>query len=112
MSLVRMAAVEEIPVGALREVRYGDTPVAICNVAGEIRAFQGHCPHRSGPLGQGNLYEGMIVCPWHAWEFRCDTGEYDYDPAIRLTSYPVKIRDGEIWVNFDTAGGNAGTSGS
>lgn len=101
MSLVRIASVEDVPEGAVREFKYGEATYALCNRGGQIRAYQGLCPHRNGPLGHGNLFEGRIVCPWHAWEFHCDTGQYDYDPRIRLRGFPVEIRDGAVWLRPD-----------
>jgi nitrite reductase/ring-hydroxylating ferredoxin subunit len=56
------------------------------------------CPHRNGPLGQGNLADGYIICPWHAWEFSASTGEFDFNPAIRLREFAVEIRGGAVWV--------------
>jgi nitrite reductase (NADH) small subunit len=71
-------------------------PYAICHVRGEVRALSGVCPHSGGPLGQGQIHEGRVVCPYHLWEFDCRTGEYDYDPARRVAIFEVRVEDGEI----------------
>ncbi len=73
---------------------------ALCNHAGEIRCFDGICPHAGGPLGDGNIDNGQIVCPWHAWAFDCLSGVNDFDSDIQLKSYPVTVREGSIFVEL------------
>ena len=80
------------------EVVVGEKKYAVCNVDGEFFAMDGSCPHLNGPLGQGALHEHMAVCPWHAWEFDCRTGENDRNPAVRLDTFPVVVEDGEIFL--------------
>ena len=76
------------------EVFVGQQPYAICNVAGVIRALDGVCLHSGGPLGQGQIHDGRVVCPYHLWEFDCATGEYDYDPTRRVATFEVTV-DGD-----------------
>ena len=101
MAFVRVAARAELPPGALRQFIVRDTPLALCNDAGAIHAFYGLCPHHNGPLGQGNLVDGNIVCPWHAWEFSVATGEYDRNAAVRLRRFPVRLDGEDIVVDLD-----------
>jgi len=74
----------------------GGEPYAICNAGGALRALSGVCIHQGGPLGQGQIHEGRVVCPYHLWEFDCATGEYDYDPAKRVPTFESRWRTGEI----------------
>lgn len=62
--------------------------------------MDGICPHRGGRLAHGALHGATVVCPWHAWEFDCRTGEHDYNPEIRLRTFPVDIRDGNILLDL------------
>jgi nitrite reductase/ring-hydroxylating ferredoxin subunit len=94
MSFVKVARTADLPPDSLEEVTVGDNCYALCNTGGEVYAVSGLCIHRGGPLGQGALHGTQIVCPWHAWEFDCRTGVYDYNPALKLPTYAVKI-DGE-----------------
>ncbi len=88
----------DLPAGTMAPARVGETDIVLCNHNGAIHALQGLCPHRNGPLWQGNFVDGNIVCPWHAWEFRCEDGCFDYNPDIRLQRFAVKIENGEILV--------------
>ena len=43
--------------------------IAVWNVGGNFFAFQNVCPHRGGPVGEGELEGNVITCPWHGWSF-------------------------------------------
>lgn len=83
------------------EVQAGGRVLALVNCAGEVRAFEGTCPHLSGPVGQGNFVDGHIICPWHAWEFDAASGECVHEDGVALRRYEVEVRGGEIWVEID-----------
>lgn len=100
MALVEVARVSDLPPGTVAEVIVDGEPYALCHVEGEFRALGGTCPHRGGPLGQGNLHGGRVVCPWHAWEFDCRTGVNDYDPSFRVTTYAAVARDGDVLIDI------------
>jgi nitrite reductase (NADH) small subunit len=98
MPFIRMGSVSQLPPDTVIEVMRGDQPYAICNVGGTVRALSGVCIHSGGPLGQGQIDQGRVVCPYHLWAFDCVTGESDHDPARRAPTFPVKVEDGEIFV--------------
>lgn len=96
MPFIKVATVGEVPPDSVIEVSVGEELYAICNVAGEIRALSGICPHQGGYLGQGNVADGRVICPWHAWEFDCRTGENCGDPDQRVPTFPVKVDGNNI----------------
>jgi len=95
----RVLREEELPEGAMRAVEAGATRLVLCRWQGRVHAFEDRCPHANGPLSGGNFVEGRLVCPWHAWEFLCETGALDYNPAVELTRRPVRCEDSVIWVD-------------
>lgn len=88
------------PPGEMIEVRDGDAVVAVCNVDGELQAMDGVCPHLGASLALGALHGPIVVCPWHAWEFDCRTGECQGDPAVTVRKYEVVVEGGEIVVRL------------
>jgi nitrite reductase/ring-hydroxylating ferredoxin subunit len=44
--------------------------------------------------------EPMLVCPWHAWGFRLDTGECTVDASLRVKRYDVVVEDERVFVNL------------
>ena len=100
MALVKAATVSEVKENSVHEAMVGNTPYAICNAGGKITALLGICPHRGGPLGQGAIHGQYVVCPWHAWEWNCATGENDMDPTRKVATCEVKIEGGDIFLNL------------
>ena len=89
-----------LPPGGMMEFTTGERTIAICNAGGKLHAVDGVCPHQGGPLAQGALHGTAIVCPWHAWEFDCVTGEHDYNPAIELETFSVELSGDDILVDI------------
>jgi nitrite reductase (NADH) small subunit len=68
--------------------------ICVANVDGEISAIDNVCLHQGGPLGQGTIEEGKVVCPWHGWMFDPKTGEVGHSSSVRIPVYSIK-RDGD-----------------
>src|SRR5947209_15835617 len=98
MPSVKVATLSQVPPESVIEVFVGDYPYAICNTGGAIRALSGICIHSGGPLGQGQIHDGHVVCPYHMWEFDCVTGEYDYDPTKRVPTFEVKVEGEDVFL--------------
>lgn len=103
MAFVAVARLSELPPGTVGEVYVGGSPYAICNHGGEVRAIGGTCPHAHGPLGQGRLEDGYVVCPWHEWAFDCRTGGNDYNARFAVPVFAVKVEGGEIFLDAPDA---------
>jgi nitrite reductase (NADH) small subunit len=99
MAFQRAGSLAALPPGTMRPAKVGEVELALCNVKGKVHVTSGRCPHAGGPLGQGGLHGTTMVCPWHAWEFDCVTGEFDANPAIKLTIYNVKVEGDDIFVD-------------
>src|SRR6266446_5391444 len=100
MAFMKVGALRLLPPGTALHVRLGDDAVAVCNVAGNLHAMDGICPHSGGPLGHGALDGHILTCPFHAWEFDCRTGLSEVDEFLKLATYAVKVEDGNILVDL------------
>ena len=69
---------------------------------GEVRAYQGICPHQDIPLVEGTFDAGLLVCRAHQWVFDAHTGEGINPGNCRLAEYPVRVDGDDVLV--DTAG--------
>jgi|SRR5579883_29089 nitrite reductase/ring-hydroxylating ferredoxin subunit len=96
MPFIKVATLGEVPPDSVIEVSVGENLYAICNINGEIHALDGICPHQGGYLGQGNVADGRLICPWHGWEFDCRTGENCLAPGEAVPTYPVAIQGSDI----------------
>ena len=100
MSLIKAGSLSQLLPGQMLELLHGERRVVVCNVDGSLHAMDGVCPHRDGPLAQGALHGTAVVCPWHAWEFDCITGQHDYNPSIQLETFRVQVSGDEILVDI------------
>ena len=71
----------------------------VSNVDGHFHAMDNECLHRGGPLGQGTVEDGKVVCPWHGWQYNVTTGKVAQNPTVGVDCYPVEVRGEDIFVD-------------
>jgi len=96
---VRVASVGEVPPGEMKIVEVNGKEIVLANVAGEIVAFGSECTHKGGPLGEGNLTDDVLECPWHGGRFNVRTGEVMGSPPSRpIATFQVQVTGDDIAV--------------
>ncbi len=75
-------------------------PVAIFRVGSRVHAIENTCPHREGPLAFGDVREGTVFCPLHAWPFDLATGRSPEFPEAFVRIFPVSLEGGEVWIEI------------
>jgi nitrite reductase (NADH) small subunit len=95
-----VAATDELGAGEGRVVEVGGRTVALFNVDGDYHCIDNTCPHRGGPLGEGDLAGRVVSCPWHAWRWDVTTGANVNNPAVRVPAFPVIVEDGAVFVEL------------
>src|SRR5581483_2990836 len=67
---------------------------------GRAFAVDNRCPHMGFPLSRGFCKDGILTCYWHYARFDLESGG-TFDPwADDVRTYPVQLRDGEVWVDL------------
>lgn len=95
---VRMATLEELPIGGAKEVEFEGRVYALFNVDGQISAIDGICPHQGGPLVDGLLEGTTVTCPWHGWQFDVRSGKTPLGSKIKQAIYEVRIDGQDVLV--------------
>lgn len=99
VDFVKVAKVAEIPAGGIKFAQVNGTPIALCNVEGQIFAVGNVCTHDAGPLSGGTLEEYAIECPRHGARFDVRSGKVLCLPAaVPIPTYEVKVEGEEIRV--------------
>ncbi len=89
----------DLPEGQPVLARAGDTPVLLLREGGRIHAIGDRCGHAGGPLHEGRLENGCVVCPWHQSTFRLADGGVVHGPAtVAQPAYDVRIEHGKVLV--------------
>lgn len=97
---VRLCGVSEAPQeGAVCEQSVGETQICLARIGGELKALDNLCPHRQGPLGQGWIEGGAVICPWHSWAFDLSTGIADYPAGEKVRVYPIRVEGDDVLVD-------------
>ncbi len=78
-----VAAAEEVRVGELAGVDLDGVPLVMTRLADRVVAYADRCTHRGGPLHEGTLEDGCVVCPWHGGRFDLEDGTVALGPPSR-----------------------------
>jgi len=91
----------EVPEGEVRVMRCaGGREVAVSNIDGEYFAIDNICTHDGGPLGEGKLQRGRVICPRHGAAFDARTGKVLTLPAVRsVNAYPVTVDGDNLYID-------------
>jgi nitrite reductase (NADH) small subunit len=99
MPFTKLASTADLPsTNEAKEFPCGNKTICIANIDGAYSAMDNVCPHRGGPLGQGMIEHGKVVCPWHAWAWDPKTGATELDSSMRVRIYSVKVENEDVMV--------------
>lgn len=88
---VTLGPLTAIPEGEGRTFEIGGTRLAVFrDRAGAIYATQADCPHKQGPLADGLLGAGTLICPLHSIKFDLATGKSP-NADCALKTYAAKV---------------------
>lgn len=89
----------ELETGVPRLVEVDGVDVVLVCQDGRIHAFAARCPHLGGPLAEGWLYDGTLVCPWHGSRFDLTSGQSVRGPATSpVPCLDTRVRHGLVEV--------------
>jgi nitrite reductase (NADH) small subunit len=98
---VKIGSVAELPgENEAKEFECAGKTICVARVNGEISAMDNVCVHRGGPLGQGVVMDGKIICPWHGWQFDPKTGKTLMGRDMGVPVYRIKIEGDEVFVEL------------
>ncbi len=95
---ITVAKVADLKPGQAKMILAGGHQIALFNVRGNFYATSNVCLHMGGPLGDGDLSDNVVSCPYHGWEYDVKTGECITSPTLKVQTYPVQVNGEEIQV--------------
>ena len=79
----------------------GERQIGLFKLDDGYYAISAWCSHQKASLMEGEVDGGELMCPLHGARFDIRSGKNLSLPAVRpLSSYPVKVEDGEIWIHL------------
>jgi 3-phenylpropionate/trans-cinnamate dioxygenase ferredoxin subunit len=114
----RLVALAELPPSGVVEVETARGTLAVGMTGDQAFAVSNVCRHQFAKLGQGQVRDGCLECPWHRARYDVTSGEMVSGPkgrifgfrpysrmiqaytnrALRLRRHAVEVRDGAIWL--------------
>ncbi|MBA4339846.1 MAG: (2Fe-2S)-binding protein [Hyphomonas sp.] len=73
--------------------------IAVFREGAKIYAVANACRHQGGPLGEGRILDGCIVCPWHGYQYRPEDGCSPPPYTEKLPTYRTRIIGGRVFVH-------------
>ena len=119
MSEVYVGALADFEENDRRIVRQGELETGVMKRGGEFKAYSNYCLHQGGPACEGVFMakvddaldaekrslglrfsetEVHFVCPWHGVEYDFATGQCSYDRRLKLRSFDVITKEGDVYV--------------
>jgi nitrite reductase (NADH) small subunit len=96
----RVGPVADIPLGEGRAYAVEGEQVAVFRLRdGSLRAVSAVCPHRSGPIADGQIDDRVVLCPLHLNAFDLTSGEC-LTAAYALRTYPVRVDGPDVVVTL------------
>ncbi|HEY3302676.1 MAG TPA: Rieske (2Fe-2S) protein [Candidatus Binatia bacterium] len=94
--LARICPAAEVPAEGAKLVALDQRELAIIAHGGKYYAVENSCPHKGGPLGLGQVKNGVITCPWHRFRFELESGKSVTNPAMRATIHRLVVEQGDL----------------
>jgi 3-phenylpropionate/trans-cinnamate dioxygenase ferredoxin subunit len=100
MTQIKVASVEMIPIGSMKQFYVGDLEILVVNFSDQIYCLDARCTHAGAPLAEGTLNGWILTCPWHGSQFNVTNGKVLRGPAEKqLKAYPSFVRDGYVFID-------------
>jgi nitrite reductase (NADH) small subunit len=100
MEFIEIANSAEIPIGRAKAYQVNGRTIALYHTQDGFVATDNTCPHRGGPLAEGDLIGNEINCPWHLWGFDVATGLCAGNPSIRVVAHEVRVENDRVLVRL------------
>ena len=101
---VRAARLADLQAAGCLAIQVEGHSLALISDGDEIYAVDNRCPHMGFPLHRGTVKDGILTCHWHHARFDLASGGTFDQFADDVRSFPVQIRNGEVWVDLTPGG--------
>ena len=96
MGPVTVARLADVPEGSGKMVEVNGKLIGLFKVGSEVYAMDGICLHKGGPVGEGEIEGSTVTCPLHGWQYDVRTGQFKFNPAVKLRTYRVLLENDEV----------------
>ncbi|GAA0667555.1 hypothetical protein GCM10009535_54290 [Streptomyces thermocarboxydovorans] len=98
---------DELWEGDILDVEVEGEQVLLVHLSGgDVKAYQGMCPHQEVLLADGEWDEdsAVLLCGGHKWEFDMKTGAGLNPTGCQLYEYPIRVTENQVEVGIPQDG--------
>jgi nitrite reductase/ring-hydroxylating ferredoxin subunit len=92
---------DKIPLEIPIHLKHDGAAIVVIRTTDGVSAFHDRCPHAQWPLSEGDMIDGILVCPGHGWQFNVTTGQCLNSPAYQLKPLSVVVYNDSIHIDWD-----------
>jgi nitrite reductase/ring-hydroxylating ferredoxin subunit len=79
--------------------------ILLVRQGGSLYALLDRCAHQGGPLHEGKVEDGCVICPWHSSRYRLSDGVALSGPTAHpQPAFQVRARDGKVELRRQASG--------
>ncbi|SBP89745.1 Rieske 2Fe-2S domain-containing protein [Thiomonas delicata] len=102
MAFKKICTLDDLWEGEMESFEIDGQEVVVVRIeGGDIKVYQGICPHQDIPLIEGKFDGKTLICRAHQWVFDACSGQGINPGDCKLASYPIKIEGEDVYI--DTA---------
>jgi len=98
MEFTKVCSKNDLESGKMKIVEVNGEQICLSRVQDQFFAISNTCSHQQGPLGEGELNDDIVTCPWHGWQFNVKTGKNTQMP-VSVEVYEVKLEGDDILIS-------------
>ncbi len=99
------AAMSDLQTAGSLAIQVADKTLALFLFGERVYVVDNRSPHMGFSLHQGSIHEGILTCHWLHARFDLASGGTFDQWANDVPSFPVEIREDEIWVDLQQTTG-------
>ena len=96
-----VGSVADFTTGSGKAVIVDGRMVAVFRDGDDWFAIDDLCPHMGASLAEGHVEGRCVTCPWHAWRFSVENGQWEDNPRVAVETFEVKIDGDQVLVRVD-----------
>ena len=92
--------ISDVPKKGAKNVNLNGQEITIFHTKDGFIAHSGVCKHNAFKLELCDISGDIVTCPLHGWKYSISTGRGIKPSWTCLDTYPLEVRDQEIWVQL------------
>lgn len=91
---------DALPEGGVRGVVVDGEKLLLAKRGAQVTCFKNACAHLGLPLHDGEVEQGILVCPHHGFRYDLSSGECLTAPSVQLLPHAVRISGADVEVRL------------